>query len=772
MKQWNDKSLSSDERVQALLDEMSLEEKIAQLTSFWPKEDEEPVEDASGDVAPMEHEFASGRNSFSATAKDGLGHLTRVFGSAPVSPDEGRELLANFQNYLRENTRLGIPAIAHEECLTGLTSLGATVYPAAIAWGATFDPELIEEMASNIGKDMSALGVHQGLSPLLDVVRDYRWGRCEETCGEDPYLVGSMGTAYVRGLQSQGIIATLKHFVGYSAARAGRNHAPVPVGRRELEDILLPPFEMAVREGKVRSVMNSYSDIDGQPAASSKKLLTDILRKKWGFDGVVVSDYWSVPFLASMHKVAEDEAHAAALAVKAGLDVELPDGVAYSHLAEAVDLGLITEEEIDISVRRLLTQKLELGLLDEDPRIVGEQEDYDLDSKRNREVARKMADESVILLRNEGILPLQGSKKIALIGPSVRQPRSFMGCYSFPNHVLSRFAEHGLGLPVTTLEDAVTKEFSDASVTTVEGTGFTEGSDEDLEAAAAVARESDVAVVVVGDISGLFGGGTSGEGCDLVDTRLPGRQGELVNTILDTGTPTVLVVMSGRPYALGEYAERVDAIVQAFEPGVEGGQAIAGVLSGRLNPEGRLPVGIPNNPGGQPGTYLVPALGWFSDGISNLDPRPVYPFGYGLSYGKISYEDVSVSADEVATDGSLEVRATVKNVADRTTAETVQLYFTDPVAEIVRPLKQLIGFQKVRLEPGQSATVSFSVSADRFSFTGVDYERIVEPGEIQLHVGSSSEDYAKTLSISLTGERRAVGDRRVLTTPTRVEICK
>ncbi|MDO5033806.1 MAG: glycoside hydrolase family 3 N-terminal domain-containing protein [Actinomycetaceae bacterium] len=770
MKQWNDTSLSGDERVKALMGEMSLEEKIAQLVSYWPKEEDEPAEDANGDVAPMEHEFAAGRGSYEAAAKEGLGHLTRVFGSAPVTADEGRAILADFQKYLQEQTRLGIPAIAHEECLTGLTSLGATVYPAAIAWGATFDPELVEEMASNIGADMKALGVHQGLSPLLDVIRDYRWGRCEETCGEDPYLVGKLGTAYVRGLQSEGIIATLKHFVGYSAARAGRNHAPVPLGRRELEDILLTPFEMAVREGEVKSVMNSYSDVDGQPAASSKELLTHILRERWGFDGVVVSDYWSVPFLASMHKVAGDNAEASALAVKAGLDVELPDGVAYVNLTEAVERGLITEEEIDVSVERLLKQKLELGLLDENPRVVGEEEGYDLDSARNREVARRMADESIILLKNNGILPLKGTGNVALVGPAVRQPRSFMGCYSFPNHVLSRFEEKGLGLPVTTLEDAIKEEFAGVSLTTLEGTGFTEGSDEDLETAVKVAKEADVAVVVVGDISGLFGGGTSGEGCDLVDTRLPGRQGELVERVLETGTPTVLVVMSGRPYALGDYASRCAAIVQAFEPGVEGGQAIAGVLSGRLNPEGRLPVGIPNNPGGQPGTYLVPALGWFSDGISNLDPRPIFPFGFGISYGDISYENVEVSDDQIDVDGSLQVEATVKNVGDRRTAETVQLYFTDPIAEVVRPLKQLIGFQKVRLEPGQSAKVTFKVSADRFSFTGADYKRIVEPGEIQLHVGNSSETYAKSISIQVTGNRREVGDRRVLTTPTQVEI--
>lgn len=279
MKTWEDKNLTLEERVDALLDEMTTAEMVGQLGAFWPRPKKEESGDG-GDVAPMESVMASGE--FEDVISDGLGHLTRIFGSEPVTAEEGVNNLQKFQGAVVEHSRFGIPAVAHEECLTGLTAWGATVYPASIAWGATFDPELIEEMANAIGEDMAALGVHQGLSPLLDVVRDYRWGRVEETISEDPLVVGTLGTAYVKGLQKAGILATLKHFVGYSASRAGRNHAPVSIGTRELEDILLPPFEMAVREGKVASVMNSYSDLDGVPAAASRHLLTHVLRERWG----------------------------------------------------------------------------------------------------------------------------------------------------------------------------------------------------------------------------------------------------------------------------------------------------------------------------------------------------------------------------------------------------------------------------------------------------------------------------------------------------------
>src|SRR3954454_2769080 len=366
---WRDTALPVPERAELLLRELTLEEKVAQLGSRWVGNDMQPSEEvpAGGDpaeaevlnVAPMQDVFAaSGTVPLEEASRHGIAHLTRVYGSAPLTGAAAAAELVRQQHVVLANSRLGIPALVHEECLTGFTAFRATVYPAAIAWGATFDPALIERMAAAIGRDMAALGVHQGLSPVLDVVRDYRWGRVEETMGEDPYLVAVLGAGYVRGLQSAGVLATLKHFAGYSAARGARNHGPVPMGRRELLDVILPPFETAVREAGAASVMNSYSDVDGVPAGADSWLLTDVLRDDWGFTGTVVSDYWAVPFLTIMHNVAADMVEAGVQALTAGIDVELPDTLGFGPAL----IGAVPEAVIDRAARRLLTQKVELGL--------------------------------------------------------------------------------------------------------------------------------------------------------------------------------------------------------------------------------------------------------------------------------------------------------------------------------------------------------------------------------------------------------------------------
>lgn len=769
---WNDTALSVDERTDALLADLSLAEKVAHLGSFWPM-----LSALTGvavdDVAPMQSAF--GRPApLTEVAEHGLGHITRAFGSAPVEVAEGVRRLIDEQQTVIASSPHGIPAIIHEECLTGFTTWGATVYPAAIAWGATWNPGLVEEMARAIGSDMRAVGVHQGLSPLLDVVRDYRWGRVEETCGEDPYLVGTLGTAYVRGLQSAGVLATLKHFVGYSASKAARNHAPVPMGRRELSDVMLPPFEMAVREGGVGSVMNSYSDIDGVPAGASVDLLTTTLRDRWGFTGTVVSDYGTVPFLQIMHKVAHDNAEAARLALTAGLDIELPSAVCYPTLVQSVEQGLIDEELVDRSARRILRQKIELGLLDPDYDVTSDAQVTDLDHAANRDVARRMAEESVVLLANDaGTLPLgqADTGSIALIGPCTAEARTFLGCYSYPNHVMAHYPDLGIGLEITDLADALRAEFADSTITVEQGVPILEPDRSGLDAAVDAARDADVAVVAVGDLAGLFGHGTSGEGCDSVDLTLPGLQAELVTRVLETGTPTVLVVISGRPYSLGAFTRNANcrAVVQAFMPGSEGGPALAGVLSGRINPTGKLPIAVPDHPGGQPGTYLAPPLGWWSEGVSNLDPRPLFGFGHGIGYTSYELSDLALSATEISTDGSIEVAATVTNTGDRAGAEVVQLYLNDVVGQVTRPIIELVGYAKVPLEPGESTRVRFTLHADRTSFTGVDYRRIVEPGEFVVRVGSSSTDLPLQASFQITGGVREVGEGRVLTTPVSVD---
>src|SRR4051812_46810927 len=778
---WRDTALPAAERAELLLRELTLEEKVAQLGSRWvgndmQTEDEAPAPDPGGaeaevlNVAPMQDVFAaSGTVPLEEASRHGLGHLTRVYGSAPVTAAEGAAELVRQQRTVLANSRLGIPALVHEECLTGFTAFRATVYPAAIAWGATFDPDLVERMAAAIGRDMAALGIHQGLSPVLDVVRDYRWGRVEETIGEDPYLVALLGAGYVRGLQSAGVIATLKHFAGYSASRGARNHGPVSMGRRELLDVILPTFETAVREAGARSVMNSYSDVDGVPAGADPWLLTEVLRDQWGFTGTVVSDYWAVPFLAMSHRIAADMDDAGVQALAAGIDVELPDTLGFGPGL----LGRAPEELIDRAVRRHLTHKAELGLLDAgwtpEGSVAGAA-GVDLDSPANRALAREMAEKSVVLLDPGSSLPLDPAlRKVAVVGPCADDPRTFMGCYAFPNHVLPRHPGHGLGIEVPTAVDALRAELPGAEVVHEQGCAVIGDDRSGFGAAVAAAREADVCVAMVGDLAGLFGHGTSGEGCDADELRLPGLQGSLLEELLATGTPVVVVVVSGRPYALGEVAGRAAALVQAFMPGEEGGSAIAGVLSGRVQPGGKLPVQIPRTPGGQPGTYLQPPLGAENSGVSNLDPTPLFPFGHGRSYTSFAVDDLRISDESVPTDGEFTVTVRVRNTGSRAGDEVVQLYLHDVIAQVTRPVKQLAGFARVPLEPGEAKDVRFRVHTDRTAFTGRDYRRVVEPGELEIMVGSSAEDLPCRGRIVLTGELRETGLDRVLITPVEVE---
>ncbi|XVV06437.1 glycoside hydrolase family 3 N-terminal domain-containing protein [Actinosynnema sp. CA-248983] len=758
---WADPGRPTGERVAALLAEMTLEEKLAQLVGVWVGVTEDDEE-----VAPAQHEFAEPLPPWDELTKPGLGQLTRVFGTRPVDPLVGARVLAETQRKLVANNRFGIPAMAHEECLSGFTAWRATVFPTPLAWGASFDPSLVERMAREVGLAMRDVGVHQGLAPVLDVTRDPRWGRTEETIGEDPYLVGLLGAAYTRGLESTGVVATLKHFAGYSASRGGRNHAPVHMGPREFADVVLPPFEMALREGGARSVMHSYAEVDGVPPASDSSLLTGLLREEWGFTGVVVADYFGVSFLETAHGVAGSPGEAAGLALAAGVDVELPSVRCYGHpLADMVRSGLVAESLVDRAVTRVLTQKCELGLLDPDwspesPAVV-RGEPVDLDPPALRELARDMAERSVVLLDNSsGVLPLNAAK-VAVVGPCADDVLSLMGCYAFPNHVGVQHPEVELGIEMATFVEAFRAEFPAVDVVTAQGCEVSGEDRSGIPAAVAVAADADVVVAVLGDLAGLFGRGTSGEGCDAEDLSLPGVQGELLDALLACGKPVVLVLLAGRPYALGRYSPA--AVVQAFFPGEEGAGAVAGVLSGRVNPSGKLPVSVPRGSGGQPTTYLRPILGG-PGGISSVDPSPLFAFGHGLSYTSFELSEFE-AGDSLPSDGEVVVSALVRNTGSRVGAEVVQLYLNDPVASVTRPVRQLVGFARVALEAGEAARVSFRLHADRTSFTGRDGRRVVEPGELRLLVGTSSEDIRWEKSVQLTGEPRVVGHDRVLVTP-------
>lgn len=776
---WNDVLVSPERRVVALVAEMTLREKVAQLYGVWVGASSE-----GGDVSPFQHDLDQAVD-LDSILEHGLGQLTRPFGSAPVDAGIGLISLARSQRRIVQGSRFGIPALVHEECLSGFTAWGATAYPVPLAWGATFAPELIERMGERIGRSMRSVGVHQGLAPVLDVTRDARWGRVEETIGEDPYLVGTTATAYVRGLESAGIVATLKHFVGYSASRAGRNLAPVSMGPREMADVMLPPFEMAVRDSGVRSVMHSYTDTDGLPNAANESLLTGLLRDRWGFTGTVVADYAGIRFLDTLHRVARD---AAAQALRAGVDVELPTVDTFGPpLIAEIESGRLDESFVDRALSRVLRQKIELGLLDpewsplpegwseedlDDARAARGRVDLDIDA--DRVLAREIAERSIVLLGNDGTLPVdpagtRSPRRIAVVGPSADDAMVLVGCYAFPNHVLTLHPDVPLGIDIPTVADAIRSEFPDAEISVVGGVSISGDDDSGVPEALSAARAADLTIVVLGDRAGLFGRGTSGEGCDAADLELPGRQWPLLDALLNTGTPVIVTLVTGRPYTLHDAPARAAGVLQAFFPGEEGSAALAGVISGRVNPAGRLPVSIPAHAGAQPSTYLASPLAR-ANPTSNIDPTPAFPFGYGSSYTSFDWHDPTLDGQpldgqphSLPVDGVVSVGTSVTNTGDRQGVEVVQLYLHDPVASVAQPESRLIGYTAVSLAPGETVRVSFRVPADLAAFTGRNLDRVVEPGDLVLRLAASSADARFSIPISLVGPPRAVDHTRALT---------
>lgn len=763
------------ERVRALHARMTLEEKLAQIVGYWL--------DQNGVVAPMQGEMAAGQAASADLAevtRHGIGHYTRVYGTRPVDPAERAAWLWSEQRRLKRETRLGIPALVHEECLTGLAAWKAATFPTPLAWGASFDPPLVREMAGVIGDSMKQLGIHQGLAPVLDVIRDPRWGRVDECIGEDPYLVGTVGTAYVRGLQDAGVHATLKHFLGYSGSHAGRNHAPVHAGPREIADVFLPPFEMAILDGGAKSVMNSYTDVDGIPMAANADYLTGVLRQKLGFTGVVVADYFAVAFLEVMHVVAADRGEAAALALEAGIDIELPTGDAYLQpLADRIRSGSFDEAYVDRAVLRALAQKEELGLLDADAFEGDPPADVDLDSPRHRELARRLAEESVVLLSNDGVLPLErrarSLAKVAVIGPNAHRAEALQGCYSFANHVLADHPDLPLGFEIPTVLESLPGAFREAGLVVpefiyAEGCAVADEDESGFAAAVAAASSAELAIVVVGDQAGLFGRGTVGEGNDSESLELPGVQRRLVEAVVATGTPVVMVLLTGRPYAIGWALDgpgaRPGAVLQAFFPGEGGGLAIGDVITGRVNPSGRLPVSMPRSAGAQPYTYLHPILGGSSE-VTATDSTPVRPFGFGLSYTTFDYSDLCVDPS-TAAGGVFTAVVTVTNTGAVRGSDTVQLYGHDVLGTVTRPVAQLLGYTRVELDAGDSVRLTFSVPTSRFAFSDRRMVKIVEPGDVEVWVAShaamsaaatdesAEEATAETTAGAIVNEKRRV----------------
>ncbi|WP_425498548.1 glycoside hydrolase family 3 N-terminal domain-containing protein [Haloprofundus halobius] len=756
-------------RVDELLERMTLEEKAAQLGSV--NAEELLDEDGALDESAVEEHLSSG-----------IGHLTRIGGEGSLPPRQAAERTNELQSYLREETRLGVPAIPHEECLSGYMGPKGTTFPQMIGMASTWSPELLEEVTGTIRSQLEAIGTTHALSPVLDVARDLRWGRVEETFGEDPYLIAAMACGYVGGLQGDGdgISATLKHFVGHGAGEGGKNRSSVNVGRRELRETHLFPFEAAVRTASADSVMNAYHDVDGVPCASDEWLLTDVLRGEWGFDGTVVSDYYSVEYLRSEHGVAADEREAGVAAVEAGIDVELPYTDCYGeHLVEAVEEGVLAEATLDRAVGRVLRAKAEGGLLD-DSTVDADAADEPFGTDEARELTTRAARESMTLLKNEGdLLPLVGDEtdSVAVVGPKADDAQELMGDYAYPAH----YPEVEVEIEATTPLDAVRTrgEESGFDVLYERGCTTTGPETDGFDAATTAAADADVAVAFVGARSAVdFSDSdrervnmpsvaTSGEGRDVVDLGLPGVQQELVETLYATETPLVVVVVSGKPHSIEWIVEEVPAVVQSWLPGERGGEGIAAVLFGDHNPGGHLPVSIPRTVGQLPVHYnRKPNTA--NEEYVYTESDPLYPFGHGLSYTEFEYGNLSLSTDELPPAGTITATVTVENTGDRAGDDVVQLYVSAENPDQARPVQELVGFERVSLDSGESNRVSFEVAASQLAYYDRDFDLTVEEGPYEFRVGHSAADVVSTARFEVPESKEVPSTGRTYFTETTV----
>jgi beta-glucosidase len=773
---YRDASLSIEVRVADLLARMELDEKLAQLGGAW--------------ITALLDDGAFSTERAGEVAPHGIGEVTRISGATGLRPLQSAALVNELQRYFIEETRLGIPALVHEEGLGGFLARDATVFPQAIALASSFDPDLVEEVAATIRQQMLAVGARHCLAPVLDVARDPRWGRVEETFGEDPVLAAVLGVAYVRGLQGEdltrGVLATGKHFIGHALPEGGRNHAPVHLGPRELREVYAEPFAAAIAQAGLGSVMNSYSSVDGLACAGSRQILTELLRDELGFDGMVVADYFAVSLLVTHHHVASDKKQAAVRALCAGLDVELPATSCFGEpLHEAVTRGEVTLGAVDTAVARVLRAKFSLGLF-EQPYVEVASAPLAFETPRQRALARRAAAESIVLLRNDGLLPLTASaRRIAVLGPGADDPRLLQGDYHYPAHLQTQWAAAddvervgafapggdatvGASAPaaagvwaagayytehVTPLEGLRQLVGEGVELTHAGGCAVTGEDREGIPEAVRLAAEADVAVVVVAGRSGMDPSSTVGEARDASYLELTGLQEELVEAVVATGTPTAVVVLSGRAHALCRVDRLARALLQAWPLGEEGGVALAEVLLGRVNPSGRLPVSLPRTAGVVPrytGHRYGGSVSMFYGDYTDGPASPLYPFGHGLSYTAFSYGALVVSAFDTTSPVRLEVE--VANSGERSGEEVVQLYVSDLVASVVRPEQQLVGFARVGLDPGQSARLVFEVHPSRLGFYDEQMRRVTEPGEFRFAVGASSADLRATAAVELAGE--------------------
>jgi beta-glucosidase len=768
---YRDASASTDDRVADLLARMTLEEKLAQLGSVWV------FQIATGDG------FDAGRAG--KLLAHGVGHVTRLCGASSLTAGAAATVANDLQAHLLRNTRLGVPAIVHEEICAGLMAREATAFPQALGVAATFRPGLNRRLADAVRVQMRAIGTHQGLSPVLDVCRDPRWGRLEETYGEDPFLASVMGIEFVAGLQGgdvpeglrEGVVATAKHFVGYGASEGGLNWAPAHLPERELRDVYLRPFEAVVRHAGLASVMQGYHELDGVPCAANRWLLTDVLRGEWGFDGTVVADYFAVKQLHEYHRIVADRATAAVTALQAGLDVELPSTECYGDdLRGAVERGAVGVDVVDDAVARVLRTKFRLGLF-ETPFVALDRVQAVTRTADQLALARRIAAESLVLLKNDGTLPVRPDvTSVAVIGPTAATARNMLGDYSYATHVESlvevlRSGDNVFAMPldegvdiddrtnldhVGTVHGELVRALPDVEVRFRRGCAVNDQDRSGFDDAVAAAAASDLAVLVVGDRSGLTDDCTTGESRDVAHLGLPGVQEELVHAVAATGTPVVLVLVAGRPIGSPAVHDAASAVLMAWLPGEQGAAAVVEALIGATSPGGRLPVSYPRSSGQVPVFYAHKVSGgrshWKGSYVDESN-EPLYAFGHGLTYSSFEITPRPLrSSPHVRVGDSAEVTVEVTNTGHVRADEVVQLYARDPVATVTRPVRELVGFSRVTLDPGACAVLTFHVPVAALGFTGRDLQYAVEIGEIEFLVGPSSDRLVPAGCVTVTGE--------------------
>jgi len=749
--------LPVDQRVADLLSRMTLEEKIAQTQALWITNNLKSFIDEKGNFSPDEKVQAILKNGIGQLGGPSNGSSESEKATAPYY-GKGPRAMANFTNtiqkYVIEHNRLGIPTTFHEDALHGLVAPGATSFPQAIALAGTFDVDLVKEVFTVAAREGRSRGAHQVLAPDLDLGRDARWGRIEETYGEDPYLVSRMAVAAVKGFQGAGpnvdnqhVIATLKHFAAHGQPESGTNIGPGNFSERILREQFFYPFEVCVTEAGAMSVMPSYNEIDGSPSHANRWLLQKVLREEWGFKGLIVSDYFGINELITRHNVAANPAEAAKRAIEAGVDMELPHIQCNDSLLALIKDGRVSVATLDVAVTRILRAKFLLGIFD-NPYVDPAEAERVNESADHRALALKAAREAIILLKNENnLVPLDRTRyrSIAVIGPNAG--RVELGEYSGgPIHKVS-------------ILDGIKRKVGDKiKVNYAEGCKITEGDPKTgqpswhyddvklsspvenakkIAEAVNVARASDIAVVVVGDnVETTREGWSETHLGDRDNLDLLGQQNDLVKAIVETGKPTIVVLIGGRPLSINYVVEKVPAIFQGWYLGQETGTAIADVLFGDVNPSGKLSVTMPRNVGQLPVYYYQKPSGRRGYLFSNKEP--LFVFGHGLSYTAYKYSNLRLTPDKTGAAGQTTAAIDVTNTGRMAGDEIVQLYIRDEVSSVTRPIKELKDFRRIHLEPGQTKTVQFVITPDKLSFFNENMRRVVEPGLFEIMVGPSS----------------------------------